>query len=76
MVIDPDLALVLGLALVAFSVPAMLAALSESRGPRVSGLVLLAGGGLMVFAMVTKPGGYTMQSMADAVLNVIGNLLS
>lgn len=72
---DPDLALSLGLLLVVFSVPAIFSALSDSRGPRASALVLLGGGGLVVFAMITKPGGYTVQGMADAVYKVIGSLL-
>ena len=73
---EPDLALVIGLVLFVFSVPSMLSAFSESRPPRVSLLVLLAAGGLVIYAMGTKPGGYTAKGMADAVYRVVADIIS
>lgn len=72
---DPDFVLVIGLGLLLLSIPSVLSALSESRPPRVSLIVIVAGGGMLLYAMMNKPGGYTAQSMAEAVYRVIGALV-
>lgn len=73
---DPDFVLVIGLGLLLLSIPSVLSAMSESRPPRVSLIVIVAGGGMMLYAMMNKPGGYTVQSMAEAVYRVIGAIVS
>ena len=73
---EPDYILVAALVLLILSVPSILSAFAESRPPRVSLLMVLAGSGMLAYAMYTKPGGYTMQGMAEAVYRVIGALIS
>ncbi|MGJ8545909.1 MAG: hypothetical protein ACSHWZ_10740 [Sulfitobacter sp.] len=68
---DPDLALVIGLVLAVLSVPSILSALSDRRAPRASMLTILIAGGLIFFAILTRPGGYTMAEIPDVLLNVV-----
>ena len=65
---DPDFALTLGLVLAVLAVPAIYSSLMDRRAPRASILVLLIAGGLTVFALDSKPGGYTMEQAGDAVI--------
>ena len=71
-----DIFLVIGLALLILSVPAMLSALSDSRAPRASALILLIGGGLVWLAIEQKPSGYTLQDVPQALVRVIAMVLN
>lgn len=62
---EPDLALSLGIVVAAFSVPSILSALSDRRAPRASALTVLIGGALILFAVTSKPGGYSMGEIPD-----------
>lgn len=68
---DPDLALVLGLALAALAIPSVISAFSDNRTPRASALVILIAGGLVVFALRSQPGGYALEDIPDTILHVI-----
>ena len=72
---DPDIAIFVGVVLIMLSVPSIMSAFAESRPPRVSLLLLLTAGGLILFAMQTKPGGYTLPGMADAIYSVIARII-
>lgn len=69
---EPDLALVLGILIAAFSVPSILSAFSDRRAPRASALTILIGGGLVLYAMQTNPGGYAMNEIPDVFVRVVG----
>jgi len=72
---DTDLALILGLVVAGFTVPSVLSALSERRPPRVSVLTGLIAIGLITYAVIVKPGGYSMGEIPDAFFRVVGRLL-
>lgn len=72
---DPDLALVLGLVVVVFSIPSILSAFSDSRAPRASALTILIGGGLIVYAMQASAGGYTLQEIPKVFTRVVGEYM-
>ena len=72
---DPDLALTLGIVIAAFSVPSILSALSDSRAPRASALTVLIGGGLILYAVQTSPGGYALGEVPDIFVRVVGRYL-
>lgn len=72
---DTDLALVIGIVIAAFSVPSILSALSDKRAPRASAITILIAGGLIVFAMQGKPGGYQLEQMPDVFVNVIARYM-
>lgn len=73
---DTDLALVIGLIIAALSVPSVLSALSDRRAPRASAITILIAGGLIVFAIQSKVGGYTIEQVPDVFVNVIARYLS
>ncbi|MEP3674096.1 hypothetical protein [Sulfitobacter sp.] len=72
---DADLALVIGIILAGFSVPSILSALSDKRAPRASAITILIAGGLILFAVQGKPGGYTFEQMPDVFVNVIARYM-
>ena len=72
---DPDTSLVVGMALVALSIPAIMSALSDRRAPRAAAVTLVIAGGLVVYAVNAKPGGYRLQDVPDVLYSVIGDML-
>lgn len=72
---EPDIALITGAGLAVLSLPSIIAAWAEGRAPRVGALVLLTGGGLILWAMARKPGGYALLDLPDIFYGVIGGML-
>lgn len=72
---DPDIALILGLILGGFSIVGMLSAISDGRGPRASAITVLIAGGLLIYALVAKPGGYSMTQLPDVFFSVVARIL-
>lgn len=72
---DPDLVFVIALVLGAFSIPSMLSAYSEGSAPRVSALVIVLSGVMIVWAFNEKPGGYDFASIPETFMNVVGQYL-
>ncbi|WP_104017156.1 hypothetical protein [Roseovarius nitratireducens] len=72
---DADLAMAIGLVLGVFSVPSILSAISEARAPRVGALVLVIAGGMIIWAISQKPGGYTFAELPAVILNVMARYL-
>jgi len=72
---DPDLALVLGIIIGGFSIPSILSAISDSRAPRASMLTILIAGGLVLYAVQTKPGGVELAQVPDLFVEVIARYL-
>ncbi|EDZ41155.1 MAG: hypothetical protein P8P65_01885 [Planktotalea sp.] len=72
---NPDLALVLGVVIAGFSIPAIVSAFSDSRAPRAASLMVLLGGALIAWALTTKPGGYTLEQIPDVFIKVTRALL-
>ncbi|UWQ78642.1 hypothetical protein K3725_15200 [Leisingera sp. S132] len=69
-----DLALVLGLVIGGFTVPAVLAGLSERRPPRASLLPILAAIALVTYAVMMNPGGYSVEEIPDVFSRVAAQL--
>lgn len=69
---QPDHFLVLGLFLVAASIPAMISAWSDGRAPRVGAVVAVAGFAVLLHGNVQQPGGYRLSDVPDAIYGVIG----
>lgn len=67
---DSDLFLVLGIVLAGFSIPSVLSAITDGRAPRASALTILIAGGLILYAVQTQPGGYTLQDIPNAFVRV------
>lgn len=73
---EPDLVLVAGVVLAALSVPSILSAISDGRGPRASALTILIAGGLILYALKAQPGGYTMAEIPEVFVRVFGTYVN
>ncbi|MDK3075124.1 hypothetical protein QO034_18710 [Sedimentitalea sp. JM2-8] len=73
---DPDLALVLGLTVGAFSVPGMLAAITDGRSRRASAVTILIAAALTFYAFTMKPGGYELSQIPDVFFDVLAGFTS
>ena len=73
---DSDLALVLGVILLVFSVPSILSAFSEGRAPRVAAFTIVLGGIMTVWALGQKPGGIDIMEIPEAFVRVVARFTS
>ncbi len=73
---DADFILVVGLTLALFSIPSIMSAFSDNRAPRVAAIVLIVGGALSVYAIINKPGGYTLAEIPDIFVQVVGRYVN
>lgn len=71
---DPDIALVIGLIIGGLAIPGILSALTERRAPRASMLTFLISAGLVYYALANKPGGYTLEDIPNAFIDVIAKV--
>ena len=72
---DTDLALTLGIVIGGFAIPALVSAYSNGRAPRASMLMILISGALILYALLTQPGGYRMAEMPDVIFGVIARFM-
>ncbi|WGW04986.1 hypothetical protein [Tropicibacter oceani] len=72
---DPDTTLVVGMVMAVLAIPAIVSALSDGRAPRVAAIMAILAGGLMVYAINEKEGGYRIKDVPDVVYHVIGDFL-
>ena len=69
---DTDLLLVIGILVLALSVPSLLSAYVEGRVPRAGSILVLIGGVLVVVALTQHGRGYSFAELPDVVFRVIG----
>lgn len=72
---DPDLALILGLIVGGFAIVGIISAISDGRGPRASAITVLIAGGLVIYALLTKPDGYTLAQLPDVFFGVVARII-
>ena len=72
---DPDLAMAIGMVLAVFSLPAVLSAVSDRRAPRVAMFTILGAGGLILWALSNKPGGYSLSELPRLLIEVIARYI-
>ena len=68
---DSDLALVIGIVVTILALPAIISAVSDGRAPRAAAIAVLVGGGLIVFAVTSHPGGYRMDDLPEVFYRVV-----
>ncbi len=68
--LDSELALVLGIIFALLSIPSILSAMTDGRAPRASALTILIAGALIVYAVQTRPGGYSLADVPHAFVTV------
>jgi formate-dependent nitrite reductase membrane component NrfD len=72
---DTDLVLTVGLVLLALSLPSLLSAWVEQRVPRVGSIMVVASIGMIVGALMYRPGGYAFSEVPGVVLGVLARFL-
>ncbi|WP_128516090.1 hypothetical protein [Tabrizicola thermarum] len=72
---DVDLMLTVGIILIVLSVPSLLSAWVEGRAPRMGAIMSIAALGLIVAAIMTKPGGYAFNEVPGVMLKVVAGFL-
>lgn len=71
-----DIIFVLGLLIAAFCVPSFVSAYANKRRPTQSLILLLIGGGMIYYAIVMNPGVYSLSTVDDVILTVVGRFLN
>lgn len=66
-----DLLLAVGIVIAGFSIPAIVSAFSDNRPPRAAALLVLLGGGMVAWALASKPGGYTLDEIPDIFMKAV-----
>ena len=70
-----DLYLVIGLVVLALTIPSIVGAFADHRVPRAAAIMVLIGGGLIALAVTQQPGGYRIEEIPDVFVRVVGRLL-
>ncbi|MCR8825070.1 hypothetical protein [Pseudosulfitobacter koreensis] len=73
--LDSDLAMVIGVVFALLSIPSILSAMSDGRAPRASALTILIAGALILYAIQTRPGGYSIADVPHAFVVVAARFL-
>ncbi|WP_068114278.1 hypothetical protein [Tropicimonas marinistellae] len=68
--VDTDLIFVLGLVFGVVAVPTLLSAYSESRTPRAAAILILLSVGMISFAVIKRPSGYSIGEVPEVVKRV------
>ncbi len=71
---DTDLVLTIGIVLFVLSLPSLLAAWVESRPPRLGAIMVIAALGMVIAALVVKPGGYAFNQVPGVMIGVLSRL--
>jgi hypothetical protein len=74
-VMDTDLVFVGGIFLIGFAFPSFLSAFAESRRPRAAILMIVLGGALTWLAVYQRPSIYSVQTIPDAFVRVVGTYI-
>jgi hypothetical protein len=72
---DYDLLLVVGLVLMALTIPSMMSAWIDNRSPRTATILLFAAAGLVVTALSQSPRPYTIEGIPHVFIEVIGRYI-
>ena len=67
---DPDFMLVLGLFFIGIGAFSLVEAFSHANPPRLASILFVTGGGLVVWAVSVRPGGYSFGEIPGIVVAV------
>ena len=71
-----DAYFVVGLVILAVAVPTMFGAMRRGKAPRLSSVMFLIGGGLVVVAIGAKPNAYSISTIPQVFEAVISSFLA
>ena len=66
-----DLIMVLGVIVLGLAFPTMVGAFSRGAPPRAAMLAIFAGGSMIMYANMSRPGGYSVAEMPQLFMKVI-----
>ncbi len=70
-----DLYLTIGSVILVFAIPSVVSAFSDRHTPRAAAIMVLIGGGLTLWAVTQKPGGYVLTEIPEIYVQVVGHYL-
>jgi hypothetical protein len=73
---DTDLVLTLGIVLLILTLPSLLASWVEGRAPRVGAIMLVTSLGMIVAAVLYKPGGYAINEVPGVMVGVFARMVN
>ena len=73
---DFDQIFVLGVVLVAFAIPSAVSAYSDRRWPTRALAMVIFGAGAIAYAAQENPGAYSLETLDDVIVSVIGGLVN
>lgn len=73
---DFDLIFVAGCLILLFAIPAVVSAFSDGRVPRFAAVIITIGGILLYFAIVERPGTYTLETLPDVFVRVVARFIN
>jgi hypothetical protein len=73
---DFDLIFVIGVTLLAFVIPATVSAYADRRWPKMAMMMLLVGGGAIAYAAQENPDTYSLDTLDDVIVEVLGRYMN
>ncbi len=73
---DLDRIFVLGIVLIAFSIPSAVSAYSDWRWPKAAVVMVILGVGAIFYAVQENPGVYSLDSVDDVIVGVVGSFVN
>lgn len=70
-----DFILVFGLIVGVLALPAIASAISDRQPPRVAAFAVVVSGAMIIYAIYSQPGGYTINEIPDVFTRVVASLL-
>ncbi|KEO52987.1 hypothetical protein [Thioclava pacifica] len=71
---ESDLILTIGLGIAIFAIPAAFSAFADERPPRVASVAMVLALGLVLLALLSKPGGYRFDTIPEAIAGTIARV--
>lgn len=72
---NPDLPFVIGIVLAVLALPALFSALADGRRPRAAAIMAGSACVLVVWAIVSHPGGYRIEDIPEVIVRVVARFL-
>ncbi len=73
--VEPDILIALGVFLLVLSVPSLISAMIDRRPPRVAALTAIFAAGILIYAVQTNPGAYSLRDVPDVFIRVAAKII-
>jgi hypothetical protein len=72
---DPDICVAVGVILLVLSVPSVISAIIDKRAPRVAAITMVIAGSLIVYAVQTNPGVYSLKEVPNVFIRIAAMII-